>query len=307
MGLTLRELSKKFLPATVATLEGVVKTEKYLKSREKCFANLEQFFGSARVVETITDKDVMEYTVKRRAGKITGRKVRTSCVRQDLLVLTAAMRWALGRVEGGKTLVTTNPLAGLDLPTERNPRRPTVEATVVERLEGVADAVAPGFPALLKTVRHTGRRVSSVLALRWNDIDFQKSDIEWQADADKRRKTRHSKLPKALAPVLRAHRRVTQHFDSPFVFPSPVDLMEPLDKDRADSLLERAYRLIEVTRPKGGLWHPFRRRWASIRKDTPLKDVAANGGWDDIRTLVICYQIADEETMQAVADCDVAA
>ena len=78
--------------------------------------------------------------------------------------------------------------------------------------------------------------------------------------------------------------------------------MRPLDKDRADTMLERAYKLAGVKRPKGGLWHPFRRRWATKRKGLPLSDVAETGGWDDVRTLLTCYQLADPDTMRRVAD-----
>ncbi|HWP36338.1 MAG TPA: hypothetical protein VNL18_02175 [Gemmatimonadales bacterium] len=40
----------------------------------------------------------------------------------------------------------------------------------------------------------------------------------------------------------------------------------------------------------GGLWHPYRRKWATERKHFPLKDVAAAGGWRDVETLLECYQ-----------------
>ena len=44
------------------------------------------------------------------------------------------------------------------------------------------------------------------------------------------------------------------------------------------------------------LWHTFRRVWATERKDLPLKDVAAVGGWRDTSTL-LRYQQPDEVTM----------
>jgi hypothetical protein len=50
----------------------------------------------------------------------------------------------------------------------------------------------------------------------------------------------------------------------------------------------------------GSLWHAYRRGWATARKDLPLKDVAAVGGWKDIQTLVNCYQQADDDTMLLV-------
>ena len=45
----------------------------------------------------------------------------------------------------------------------------------------------------------------------------------------------------------------------------------------------------------------FRRVWATERKDLPLKDVAAVGGWRDTTTL-LRYQQPDEATMRHVAE-----
>ena len=51
----------------------------------------------------------------------------------------------------------------------------------------------------------------------------------------------------------------------------------------------------------GSLWHMFRRVWATERKDYPLKDVAAAGGWRDTSTL-LRYQQPDTATMRRVVE-----
>ena len=51
---------------------------------------------------------------------------------------------------------------------------------------------------------------------------------------------------------------------------------------------------------RGGAWHPFRRKWATERKDLPLVDVMAVGGWKDAATLLTCYQHTDEQSMLRV-------
>jgi hypothetical protein len=61
-----------------------------------------------------------------------------------------------------------------------------------------------------------------------------------------------------------------------------------------------AERLAKVEPLPGGGWYPFRRRWASERKHLSPKDVAVVGGWIDTTTLQKCYQVADDETMEAV-------
>ena len=52
----------------------------------------------------------------------------------------------------------------------------------------------------------------------------------------------------------------------------------------------------------GGVWHPYRRKWAIERKHWPIRDVAAVGGWKSIRSLVECYAQSDRETMRAVVN-----
>ena len=50
----------------------------------------------------------------------------------------------------------------------------------------------------------------------------------------------------------------------------------------------------------------FRRVWATERKDLPLKDIAAAGGWRDTTTL-LRYQQPDEATLRAVVEFERAA
>jgi len=51
---------------------------------------------------------------------------------------------------------------------------------------------------------------------------------------------------------------------------------------------------------KGRAWHSLRRKFATERKDAPLPDLAAGGGWKDYNTILKCYQRPDEENMERV-------
>ena len=64
---------------------------------------------------------------------------------------------------------------------------------------------------------------------------------------------------------------------------------------------EHDFRRGKIAKPEGSLWHMFRRAWATERKDLPLKDVAAVGGWRDTSTL-LRYQQPDAVTMRRVAE-----
>ncbi len=88
--------------------------------------------------------------------------------------------------------------------------------------------------------------------------------------------------------------------DSAWCFPAKQDISRPVDVWVMSSVLRRAYVRAGLEPLKGGLWHPWRRKWATERKHLPLRDVAAAGGWRDPTTLLTCYQQPDEETIERV-------
>jgi hypothetical protein len=58
--------------------------------------------------------------------------------------------------------------------------------------------------------------------------------------------------------------------------------------------------LAKVKLKPGGLWHSMRRKWATVRKGYPVKDVAAAGGWRDEATMLTSYQQVDAATIKQV-------
>jgi hypothetical protein len=77
---------------------------------------------------------------------------------------------------------------------------------------------------------------------------------------------------------------------------------KPVNRHLAAYWLKRAYELSGLPKPEGSLWHAFRRMRATERKNVPVKDVAAAGGWNDIMTLMECYQQPEEETLRSVVE-----
>ncbi len=49
----------------------------------------------------------------------------------------------------------------------------------------------------------------------------------------------------------------------------------------------------------GGVWHPYRRLWATERKQYAYIEVAPAGGWKDVKALKLSYQQADAATVRA--------
>jgi hypothetical protein len=71
-------------------------------------------------------------------------------------------------------------------------------------------------------------------------------------------------------------------------------------EERAAKWLLVAERIAELPKLRGGVWHPYRRKWATARKGLPLADVAQAGGWKSQETLARCYQQPDDATMLTV-------
>src|SRR5207249_4619525 len=256
--------------------------------------------ASTPVVELSPDR-MGPYVTARRAGEISGRPVGATVVHQEVKLLKSMMKWATGVFEQGRPLLDRNPLTGFAVPKTRDPRRPMIDADTVEKLLTVADRVSPLLPLLIMLMESTGRRLSSVLGLRWDDFDFQKRTITWRAELDKKRKTWVVPMPTKAEQALLAFRAAHPAIGSALVFPMKHDPMKPISRHHASVWLERAYRRAGLQRQRQGLWHPFRRKWATDRKSYPVRDVAAAGGWDDLPTAMM-YQHADQDTLREVMD-----
>ena len=187
-------------------------------------------------------------------------------------------------------------------PRERDPRRPMISGDTVKELYNVAHKVSPLLPLLIVLMDTTGRRLSSVAGLRWDDFDFERKTIRWRPELDKRRKSWVTPMPLSAESAIMRFRSEHPSIGTALVFPAPKDPARPISKYLASKWLLKAYEFADVAREPGGLWHPFRRKWATERKKYPLRDVAAAGGWSDTQTLLVCYQQPDEATLREVVD-----
>jgi integrase len=162
-------------------------------------------------------------------------------------------------------------------------------------------------PSLLRTLVRlagdTGRRISAILALQWNDWRPDlgtNGKLRWRAEEDKVGKEWWAPVTPDVRDELECLRRERPGLGGALLFPAPNNPGKPVSVQIATHWLRRAEVLAELEPLPHGAWHPFRRRWATERKHLSPKDVAAVGGWVDTTTLQKCYQIVDEETMEAV-------
>jgi integrase len=299
---TLGELFDEYLAHSTHTRQGCLKTERHRRDMAWRAVVLLRWFGHDCIVDELTRNRIAAFIRARREGQIGERTVRTRSVQVDLTFLKSALLWACGSPDDTVPLVRKNVLAGFAIPDEADPRRPLMRASTADTLLTIAPAVHPLLPLLICVIGSTGRRLGSVLGLAWNDIDFAQGTIQWRAELDKTRRTWLSPLPAVAAAALRTRRDALGSQLGAHVFPAPKNPAVPASRFLAAGWLRRAYRLAGITKERGGLWHPFRRKWATERKRYSVVDVAAAGGWRDINTLLTCYQHPDSETMRAVVE-----
>ena len=119
-------------------------------------------------------------------------------------------------------------------------------------------------------------------AIRWSDASDKMgflfvSPLSAQA---------REELDRYLLPMLPASE------DAP-LFPSDDDPSLAIRTDVASRWLLKAEAEAKLPKIRGGIFHPYRRLWATERKHMPDVDVAAAGGWGDTRALKLSYQQSD--------------
>lgn len=247
--------------------------------------------------------------------------VRPRTVRHDLEWLRAVISWARKwRDTNGRQLLETNPTELFDLPEDTTPRRPiathdrfllvraAAEHVVVQtRRPGWRRSMASYLPELLDLANETGRRIGAIRQLRVRDLCLEASkayphgSILWPASTDKIGKEWLVPVTKTACAAIKHMLKNRPNADpDDYLFPSPSDPAVPVSRELVNEWLREAERLAEVEKQDGTLWHAYRRKWASERKDGSLADVAFGGGWSDTRTLLRIYQQVDAATLYEV-------
>lgn len=276
------------------------------------------FFGERCEVRTLTARDQATYSARRKAGGIllpngeATAAARARSVEMDLVLLHAMLSWATTvRLPNGSRLLEVNPLAGVRRQREQNPVRPvaswerfTQTREAMRQLGAEAESELERarwarMELALVLAEATGRRLGSIRQLRWEDIDVARNTIRWRAEADKKGREWVVPCPAPLVEQLK-HFRTRLGAIGGWLFAGERKPEQPMDRHLFDKWLRVAEEKAKLPKLQGGLWHPYRRTWATERKHHSLKDVAAAGGWKDTETLLTCYQQPDTETLLAV-------
>ena len=275
------------------------------------------YFGTECDVRALDSDDVAAYTATRQAGGIvvsddrTTGTVRPRSAAADLTVLHRMLNWARTVRVRGARLLDANPLAGARRVSDPNPRRPvatwdrymatrtamrdagTAAADETDRRQWVKAELA------LVLAEGTGRRLGAIRQLRWEDVNWDQCTIRWRAANDKKRKEWVVPAGEQLIGELRQFRRALGAVAG-WIFATERDPIAPMDRHVLARLLGTAEERAGLPKLDGGLWHAYRRKWATERKHLPLVDVAAAGGWQGTATLSTCYQAPTNDVLLAV-------
>ncbi len=144
--------------------------------------------GARKRVDHLTKNDVERYVAMRRTGHgwPDGREtkpVRARTIQGEVKQLRQMIFWAMNeRLPDGSWLLESNPLRGVKLPKEEDPRRPVATYDRFLKLREAAQDMAAKAPQqrgrerwkrwelALVLAEATGARIGAISGLRWSDI-----------------------------------------------------------------------------------------------------------------------------------------
>src|SRR5438445_7144469 len=273
--------------------------------------------GATKRVEHLTKNDVERYVAMRRTGHgwPDGREtipVRARTIQGEIKQLRQMIYWAMSeRLPDGSWLLENNPLRGVKLPKEEDPRRPVATYDRFLKLRTAAQEMAVTAPQergrerwkrwemALVLAEATGARIGAISGLRWSDISLDPPEIKFRAEFDKRGRDRVVPIPEALAEELRSFKVKFAAVGDGWLFPC-AEKHDHWPREVFGELFSRVERHAGLPHLKGGQFHQFRSKWATERKNMSLVDVMAAGGWRDAQTLHSCYQLATTDGMLEV-------
>lgn len=298
---------------------------------------VQAYCSSRRALEIVSPGRRLDPQGKPRRGYRKPQPIRDGALDAEFRWLNSVFNWARGfRVEG-RPLLSESPLTGIDWPRERNPRRPVASHQRYTATMEHVDAVDPEgrLGCILALARHTGLRESAICAIRASDLLLSENRIRaalaaagmdermaehmphgairWAAESDKQGLLFISPVSGAAREALDAYLRRNPRMGNVPLFPAPGGRRKkeapvlpgpekPMRRETAAKWLLKAEELAGLPKLKGGVFHPYRRLWATERKSLPLVDVAAAGGWKDTQALRLSYQHADAETVLRVVE-----
>ena len=224
-------------------------------------------------------------------------------IEYDLKFLIAVFNWAAkSRDEHGRLLLDSNPLKGLKTPTEKNPVRVVLSEEEYQALLEVSRPVDWRFRVALVLAHETGHRIGAIRQLRWSDIDMEGGVVRWRAEHEKSGYEHRTPVTAEALAVFREARTRNPETGDTVVLPSPKYRSRCVSCSWTQRWWEKAVALAGLESKRGRGWHSLRRKFASDLMDQPLKVLCELGGWKTAKTVLQCYQRADEAQLRTALE-----
>lgn len=239
------------------------KSERYRREVIRTLGRMVRLWGADQRVIHLTPNRLAEWRTHRA-------RVGASRIHQELMMLRGACTWAMLEVPAGHTerLLPEHPFRGMQVPVEKNPRRPVLTHEDFLRLR---EAGPPAFTLMLDVFEATGKRFQQVAHLKPADLGAER--IRWRPEEDKMGTEQVTWVPQELLARLRA--ASGRHW----VFPKPTDKKQPTPYGTFRNWWTRGAKKLGMVLPKGSGAHAIRRKWATERGDGDLRTLQTAGGW----------------------------
>jgi hypothetical protein len=327
--LTLGQLFTAYAQHKGRTLDGQWK--RGAETRQRLFL---EAWGGQLPVASISQSSVDAFSVARRRAFAEQQKetkqrraLRDGALDCDFRWLSSVFNWAIRhKLADGTRLLSYNPLHDCQWPREKNVRRPIASHERFLLTLAQAGNVDPmgRLRAILALARFTARRESAIIELRADDVllsrdrivaalaaegmDERRADkmphgaIRWRGAADKQGVTHVAPIAGDVRAELERYLSANPRLGDVPLFPSIESLARPVCRHTASKWLLRAEKLAGLPKLVGGTFHPYRRLWATERKERSQKTVAAAGGWKSTKSLAIYQGVDDADILDAVVN-----
>lgn len=229
------------------------KSKKSLITDQYNFSNHLQGFSNKKPDELRT------LDIEKLRNELENKKLSLASVKHILVLLRMLINWG---VKQGMCKQPDPSLLTFDMPKLDNER---TEMLTPEQLmayqRAIDEELDQNAAAIFKLALVTGMRKGALLALKWEDCDFENMMITLRGDAAKKGKTDKIPMNDAASKVLQSIDRT----DSPFVFPGKNGGQRVEIKRMARRIKERAG-LPADFRPMHGLRHTYASLLASSGK-----------------------------------------
>lgn len=117
--------------------------------------------------------------------------------------------------------------------------------------------------------------------------------IVWRAEHDKIGRSHITPMHPITRLELEAYLRRNPKLGDALIFPADGAPDLPLRTDVASRWLRKAESLASLPKLEGGVWHPYRRLFATRLRHLPDVDAARAGGWKTPQAMKLSYQQAE--------------